>query len=83
VAAVAILAAALALARPQAAFVDRVEGDRLVLLEGGRTRTVPRDAVPGAREGDCVRAMKVDRACTERARRRTRQSAGEVPWKAE
>lgn len=80
---VALLAALLALARPRPAFVDRVEEDRLVLLEAGRTRTLPRGAVPGAREGDCVRAMKVDRACTEKARRRTRRRAGEVPWKSD
>ncbi len=79
----ALLAALLALARDRPAFVDRVEGDRLVLLRDGRTRALPRAAVPGAREGDCVRGGKVDRGCTEAARRRTRRRAREVPWKRE
>ncbi len=76
-----LLSVALSLARGRPAFVDRVEEESLVLLQAGRERTLPRGAIPGAREGDCVRGMKVDRACTEKARRLLRRRASEVPWK--
>jgi len=76
------LALALALARDRPAFLDRVEGDRVVLLDRGRTRSVPRHRVRGnPAEGTVVRGGAADAKATEAARRRSRKAAAEVPWR--
>ncbi len=76
------LALVLALARDRPAFLDRVEGDRAVLLHRGKTRSVPRDGIRGRpQEGAVVRAGAVDAKATEAARRASRKAAGEVPWR--
>jgi hypothetical protein len=75
------LALALALARDRPAFLDRVEGDRAVLLDRGRTRSVPRDRLRGKpAEGTVVRGGAADAKATKAARRESRKAADAVPW---
>lgn len=75
------LALALVLARDRPVFLDRVEGKRAVLVDRGRTRSVPRDRIRGKPpEGTMVRGGAADPAATEAARRESRKAAGEVPW---
>ncbi len=75
------LALLLALPRERPAFLDRIEGDRAVLLERGRSRSVPRKTLyAGAREGEAVRGGAPDPAATRRLRREVRREAEEVPW---
>ena len=76
------LALLLSLARDRPAFLDRVEGDRAVLLRNGKTRSVPLDGIRGRpREGAVLQAGAVDSGASEAARRASRKAAGEVPWR--
>ncbi len=76
------LALVLALARDRPAFLDRVEGDRAVLVDRGRTRSVPRRLIRGKpSEGTVVRGGAADAKETEAACRRSRKAAAEVPWR--
>ncbi len=75
------LALLLALPRERPAFLDRIEGDRAVVLVSGRTRSVPRKALdPAAREGQVVRGGALDPEATRRLRRDVRRAAEAVPW---
>ncbi len=77
-----MLSLLVALARDRPAFLDRLEGDRAVLLDRGRTHAVPRNAVRGAAEGAAVDAGAADPRATAEARRRLRRDAARVRWRA-
>jgi hypothetical protein len=65
-------------------FLDRVEGDRAVLVERGRTRAVPRCALVGRpREGTAIHRCASDPRATAALRRRLRREAARIPWRAE
>lgn len=74
------LALLLALPRDRPAFVDRIEGDRAVLLLRGRTRSVPRRTLQ-AEEGQVVRGGAPDPAATRRLRRDVRREAEAIDWR--
>ncbi len=78
------LALVLLLPRDRPAFLDRLERDRAVVLERGRTRAVPRGALPRrAREGDVLAGGAPDPDATAAARRRIRDDAARVRWRAD
>ena len=76
------LALLLGLARERPAFVDRIEGDRAVLLVRGRTRSVPRKTLQaGVGEGQVVRDGASDPEATRRLRREVRREAERIDWR--
>jgi hypothetical protein len=77
-----MLAALLALARARPELVDRLEGDRAVLVSEAGVRVVPRKRLsPLAREGTMVRGSKVDAKATRAARARVRREQARIPWR--
>jgi hypothetical protein len=76
------LALLLALARDRPAFVDRIEGDRAVLLLRGRARSVPRKTLQaGVGEGQVVRDGAPDPEATRRRRREVKGAAERIAWR--
>ncbi len=76
------LALLLALPRDRPAFIDRIEGDRAVVLERGRSRSVPRKTLyAGAGEGEAVRGGAPDPETTRRLRREVRREAERIDWR--
>lgn len=77
-----MLAVLLGLARERPAFVDRLDGDKAVLVSEAGARVVPRKRLsPLAREGTMVRGSKVDAKATRAARARVRRQQARIPWR--